>query len=301
MGRQRDGGVSAKWESNDVMIFCDLCLKEIELGNKPTTHFSKDGWTNLMLNFQERTGKMYCRAQMKNKWDQLKKDWRLWRELKHGETCLGWNSTRKTIDASNEWWEKRLKVVPAAKKFRYAGISPELEDKMFMMFSKVRAIGDKALILNSGNMAPESIDERPISDNDNVIEHLSTPVAMNENVGCSLHPTSTQSSKRMKTGKNKVVEKKCVINSTMGEIAETCRIIRHCLMEHCAHQISSCLFTIPETIEELSKHQEILNDYELYDFATMFLREKTNRETFMSLPEDLKVRWIMTRYKNHSE
>ncbi|KAK8947076.1 hypothetical protein KSP39_PZI006935 [Platanthera zijinensis] len=56
------------------MIFCDLCLREIELGNRPTTHFSRDGWSNLTTNFFAQTGKSYDRNQMKNKWDQIKKD-----------------------------------------------------------------------------------------------------------------------------------------------------------------------------------------------------------------------------------
>ncbi|KAK8957665.1 hypothetical protein KSP39_PZI001098 [Platanthera zijinensis] len=101
MGKHKENGISATWEQNNVIFFCDLCIKEIELGNRPTTHFSRDGWNNLMNKFCERTGKSYDQKQMKNKWDQLKKEWKLWRELKQGETGLGWNSTRKTIDASN--------------------------------------------------------------------------------------------------------------------------------------------------------------------------------------------------------
>lgn len=111
MGKHKEGGVSANWDSNDVMIFCDLCLKEIELGNRPTTHFSRDGWNNLTTNFFARTGKAYDRTQMKNKWDQLKKDWKLWRDLKGRETGLGWDPIRKTIAASEDWWKERLKVL----------------------------------------------------------------------------------------------------------------------------------------------------------------------------------------------
>ncbi|MBA0826241.1 hypothetical protein Goarm_011112, partial [Gossypium armourianum] len=38
---------------------------------------------------------------------------------------LGWNLIKRTIDASNDWWESRLKVVPKAQKFRTSGIGPE--------------------------------------------------------------------------------------------------------------------------------------------------------------------------------
>jgi len=110
MGKTKDGAHVALWDTNDVMIFCDICIQEIEAGNRPTTFFNKQGWTNVMNKFQHHSGKMYDRVQMKNKWDHLKKEWRLWTELKRGETGLGWNASRKTIDASDDWWDERLKV-----------------------------------------------------------------------------------------------------------------------------------------------------------------------------------------------
>ncbi|MBA0843416.1 hypothetical protein Goarm_000608, partial [Gossypium armourianum] len=42
-----------------------------------------------------------------------------------GDTALGWNPIKRTIDAPDDWWESRLKVVPEAQKFRTSGINPE--------------------------------------------------------------------------------------------------------------------------------------------------------------------------------
>ncbi|KAK8961377.1 hypothetical protein KSP40_PGU005216 [Platanthera guangdongensis] len=33
------------------LIFCDICIREIDLGNRPTTHFNKEDWGNLVKNF----------------------------------------------------------------------------------------------------------------------------------------------------------------------------------------------------------------------------------------------------------
>ncbi|XP_028549591.1 L10-interacting MYB domain-containing protein-like [Dendrobium catenatum] len=107
MGKPKDGGPSATWEKDVKIIFCDLCLREIELGNRPTTHFNKE-------------------------------------ELKRGSTGLGWDPRKKIIDASDEWWKEKLEVVPNAKKFRYSGIDPELEDKLDLMFQGVVATVDHA-------------------------------------------------------------------------------------------------------------------------------------------------------------
>lgn len=43
MVKIEDGGIAATWEASEVMLFCDLCIAEIELGNRPTTHLSKEG------------------------------------------------------------------------------------------------------------------------------------------------------------------------------------------------------------------------------------------------------------------
>ncbi|KAK8936682.1 hypothetical protein KSP39_PZI012756 [Platanthera zijinensis] len=135
-------GISASWENAQVHIFCDICIREIDLGNRPTIHFSKEGWKNVIDNFKAHTGLTYDRAQLKNKWDQLKRDWKLWRDLKRGETGLGWNPIKKTIDASDEWWKERIEMLSAAKKFRFTEIAPDLEEKLDRMFSHVVATGE---------------------------------------------------------------------------------------------------------------------------------------------------------------
>ncbi|KAK8941104.1 RPM1-interacting protein 4 [Platanthera zijinensis] len=47
------------------LFFCDLCIIEIELGNRPTAHFNKEGRNNLIV-FEGRTGKKYDRIDTHN-------------------------------------------------------------------------------------------------------------------------------------------------------------------------------------------------------------------------------------------
>ena len=60
--------------------------------------------------FNNLTGRNYQYRQLKNKWSSLKKDWQLWNTLIGKETGLGWDPMRQTINASNEWWDKKLKM-----------------------------------------------------------------------------------------------------------------------------------------------------------------------------------------------
>ncbi|XP_052886994.1 L10-interacting MYB domain-containing protein-like [Gossypium arboreum] len=70
--------VKAMWDKRLLEIFCDICIKEILKGNRPGTHFTKDGWLKIMTNFEKESGV---------------------------------ESYKRTVDALDDWWESRLKDV----------------------------------------------------------------------------------------------------------------------------------------------------------------------------------------------
>ncbi|XP_040956927.1 L10-interacting MYB domain-containing protein-like [Gossypium hirsutum] len=138
-----DEKVKAMWDKRLTEIFCDICIKKILKGNRPGTHFKKDGWLKIMTTFEKETGKGFSQRQLKNRWDALKKEWKAWKKLKGEDTSLGWNPIKRTVDASDDWWESRLQVVHEAKKFRTSGIDPEFEAKLDQMFMGIVATGDE--------------------------------------------------------------------------------------------------------------------------------------------------------------
>ncbi|PPS03785.1 hypothetical protein GOBAR_AA16873 [Gossypium barbadense] len=80
------------WDDELTLIFCELCVNEVNAGNRPTTHLNSKGWENVVSLFQAKTQKNYGKPQLKNKWDTLKKEWRLWRELLKESTATGENA-----------------------------------------------------------------------------------------------------------------------------------------------------------------------------------------------------------------
>ncbi|MFQ6661209.1 hypothetical protein Gotur_029439 [Gossypium turneri] len=100
--------VKAMWDKRLTKIFCDICIKEILKDNRLGTHFTKDGWLKIMTNFEKETGE---------------------------DTSLGWNLIKRTVDASDDWWESRLQL-----------------DQIFM---GIVATGDKAWAPSSGTLWSE--------------------------------------------------------------------------------------------------------------------------------------------------
>nr|QAA91980.1 hypothetical protein [Phalaenopsis equestris] len=209
MSKAKEAGTSVMWDREITMIFYDLCVREVEVGNKPIIFFSKEGWRNILVKFKEMTGRAYYRMKMKNKCDQLKKDWKLWKELKRGSTGMGWDPIKQTIEAPEEWWAEKLQV--HKKKFKFVRIDPVMEEKLYGMFTGVVATGTHAFTPNDigfGSSAQE-MDTVQIGDSSDRPNHVHTDV---QSTSVPKHPRVEK--------KNKGV---AFIKGTIDALVETCK------------------------------------------------------------------------------
>ncbi|KAK0574054.1 hypothetical protein LWI29_017640 [Acer saccharum] len=154
---EKSGKSKASWSDDLVAIFCEICVKEVAKGNRPGTHFDKIGWVNVINVFKEITGKDYDKRQLKNKWDSLKNDWKLWSSLLHKETGIGWDPTKKTVDAPPEWWQSKIEMNGEYRKFRDVGISPDMMDMYDKMFKGSTAVGNCVMIPSSTILLEETV------------------------------------------------------------------------------------------------------------------------------------------------
>jgi hypothetical protein len=92
--------------------FIDICKEEIGVGNRPNGCFTRNGWKNLEEKFFARFGLKPVKSQLKNKLDNMKKDYTVFMELKNDTTGLGWDDANQTMDCSNTWWDEHLVVSP---------------------------------------------------------------------------------------------------------------------------------------------------------------------------------------------
>ncbi|KAF7824084.1 L10-interacting MYB domain-containing protein-like [Senna tora] len=59
-----EGIEKAKWDDRNTKEFLKACVEEIFTGNRPHSHFNKEGWRNVKDKFNERTGHAYVHKQI---------------------------------------------------------------------------------------------------------------------------------------------------------------------------------------------------------------------------------------------
>lgn len=99
----------ATWTPAYHKIFVDLCLEETLKGNKSGTHFTKEGWRNVVGSFYAKTGMRYDKRQIKNHYDSTRKLWKIWVQL-IGDGSMKWDPETKKFGASEEDWNNYIKV-----------------------------------------------------------------------------------------------------------------------------------------------------------------------------------------------
>ncbi|KAH7663035.1 Myb/SANT-like domain-containing protein [Dioscorea alata] len=98
-----------RWNDTNTEMFLKICVEEVQIGNRPHSHFTEEGWKNILSKFATRTGLSYNHKQLKNRWDSLKKEFGIRAKLVEHQTGLGWDSIKRTVLASDDWKTEYLK------------------------------------------------------------------------------------------------------------------------------------------------------------------------------------------------
>ncbi|KAF2296210.1 hypothetical protein GH714_036742 [Hevea brasiliensis] len=86
-------------------------------GNRPGTHFTKEGWKNIGESLYKKAGLRYDKKQIKNHWDATKEQWKIWCELISSD--MKWDPETNTFGASEEDWTEYIHAHPEAAQFRF--------------------------------------------------------------------------------------------------------------------------------------------------------------------------------------
>ncbi|XP_039172115.1 L10-interacting MYB domain-containing protein-like [Eucalyptus grandis] len=291
----------AYWSPEDVETFCRLCIEQIEKGNRPASN-KRDGWTNIINKFEELRGKKYNKNQMKSKWDNLKEEWKKWKQLVQKETGLGWDPRKKTIDASDEWWERKIQVNSKLRVFRTKGIHPDIEVLLDQMFQGTvvtgSVIGNPAQgLCNNENVETTQADIGDCAGStDDTLEHDVREI--------NAQPSQSKSHKR--TGESSTKEAQAKRGKKLTESDKLAsQIDRLCSAIESRSNATSIVREFDpykEIVQILKAIPEIKQDRKLFFFAlSHFAEKKDNRQIFMNLDEDEeKVEWLKYKLEEHN-
>ncbi|XP_017618047.1 L10-interacting MYB domain-containing protein-like [Gossypium arboreum] len=216
------------------------------------------------------------------------KEWRLWRELLKESPGIGWCPSKKTIDATEEWWAEKIQENPDFKGFKKKGIEPRLNDLMWQMFGGIVATGENAWAPSSGVLPNENSNENEGIPPNEVPSNPSheTPNRRKETLGV-VHGKGKKSSSSRKSSRNSLathIEKLCESMSSPR------KSVNEIIFPHSQYTISNAMDALRDLGDEIPKKDE------LYYFAIKMFQISVKREVFLNLDPDVRVWWLRREY-----
>ncbi|XP_027336030.1 L10-interacting MYB domain-containing protein isoform X2 [Abrus precatorius] len=246
--------VKATWTLSVHKIFVDLCLQETLKGNKPGTHFTKEGWKNIMDSFYVKSGLNYDRLQLKNHWDSTKEQWKIWCKL-IGTSNMKWDPYNQKFEASEEDWTNYLQENPEAAQFRYKEL--QFTDILETIFNGTTVTGETEPAVQQ-RKSDDSVVTFPL--------HAKEPdtVIADEKTECLCDAVASRNGVNIQ--KNAIA-----ISSTEGKWN----------------------YSIGECIECLDRMEEIEQGSDMYMFALDLFLKQEYREIFLQLKKpNLRISWL---------
>ncbi|XP_061976713.1 L10-interacting MYB domain-containing protein-like isoform X1 [Populus nigra] len=309
--------VKAVWSRRSTHIFCDICIQAVQMGLRPGTHFSKHGWRYVIGQFEKESGQSFTKKQLKNKWDGIKKDWKIWKSLLGQENELGWDPNKQTVAASDDWWDEKIKAMPAAEKFRNSGIEPDLCSKYDFMFTGSSAWPTSSAVFideeeNDGNLMQPNVNIGPavhvegsgdLGDEPTFVESLDEMLTAacvdqdslqieeqgNDKKQKRVDESGTQSVKKGRNQSGGTVKLSRKLDRLMATVESGGSVTSR------RRDAQGC--SIIEVMDELHSMPDIVKGSGLHVFASEFFLLRTRREMWFAMREPkAKINWLKTMY-----
>ncbi|PIN19960.1 hypothetical protein CDL12_07351 [Handroanthus impetiginosus] len=246
----------------------------------------------------------------------MKKEWILFRRLMHQETGVGWNPIKNSLDASDEWWERKIKENSDYSKFRNKDLSL-IWFRYDMLFSDVAATGERArapsersgneidsyeeMLEDNGESNNHEEEQVHIGDSDDTenIEisdyNMNSGTKKTNSVSNEVMFTSLDNVKRKFSGENSKGKKKI---SGAASLKEDIHSLLHFMANrNTATSAPSTEITIGAAIELLNDVPGIAPQSELWNYSCNLLSKKEMREVFVSQPcHGSRLSWLEFNY-----
>ncbi|KAK8966321.1 hypothetical protein KSP40_PGU014570 [Platanthera guangdongensis] len=154
------------------------------------------------------------------------------------------------------------------------------------MFSQVVATGEDSWAPSIGSLPPDM--GRIQLEDDDVAYNMENNQGGPEDIGDASTPPGNASSSASK--RRKIEKNKGMIFSLMSDLHQSTLAVK-----------PPPVITVKEVVELISSSPELRANLDLYYFPLEHIRDKTTREIFMSIPEDMRVWWITKAYEKRAQ
>ncbi|KAL2956768.1 hypothetical protein AAZX31_18G105300 [Glycine max] len=199
------------------------------------------------------------------------------------DTGLGWDGEKKTIAASDEWWETKIQEDLEVAKFREQGLKflPEME----FLFKGTIATSFAAYAPSEDSRQYEGFNTRTEETNDNIDDNIDMEVNEPEIDTTTQNMSSAKESGQRKRGRegDKRIGVAAKLSSQLDCIIQT---FESSAFAQDPTSITTC-------VAKLKDLPGLERGSELFYKATRLMKKRANRITFVALEEpELQLGWI---------
>ncbi|KAL2506040.1 L10-interacting MYB domain-containing protein [Abeliophyllum distichum] len=278
---------SAQWDPEAKRVFISLSEEEIIAGRRPGSHFTPEGWKNIVEGFYSITGRQYSKAQFKNQWDTMKAEFVIFNELMNRET--GARQYRKFRGRDVSLFQHHYPTL-------FEGISAT--GAHLRTPSTVSQVGaNSSAPSQAEDYQDADPDEGEGSDESNGpvdVPNFQTTMSQDEEIG-----RGTSSGKRKSTGGPRRATKKKsgpeILSASINYLVSCCREVSDRRTPP-----SSDVPSISECIRTVRNLPGIERGSDLYFYSVQYMRNQDNRALFadMETPEEKLglLRYLFDRF-----
>ena len=101
----------ADWKDpKELEAFCRFCAVQVMEGQRKAIGFLSKIGVNEVIRQLGKIEKLVTWLQIKNKWDLLRKRWKIYNKCLENETGLGYDPGTGMFEAPDEWWNRKIAV-----------------------------------------------------------------------------------------------------------------------------------------------------------------------------------------------
>ncbi|XP_028120259.1 uncharacterized protein LOC114317701 [Camellia sinensis] len=288
------------WDSDNTKLYLQLVLGEMKKGNRQLCALSSTGCKNIANKFYEKTGMRHSAKQIKNKYDNLKKDWVAWKKLQdasQGFTGIGYDQATGLFTAPEHWWAKMEAMNQRCAKFKTKPL--EHLELMEMVYSGASATGkhawtpteirDDDVVANDADadsgMAPLSDGTPPITVPDRGGENVVDSSLFDDAPPQSTVDGSANAKRRKRAAPSTVASSVDNLVEVVSKQSRELKVTQYVVTGRGENTVGDCLARLMNVAGlELGGP--------LFSFACSLMDSPDNRDVMMGLPVDCIVAWL---------